>query len=119
MQSPRCPWADVDAISEAKLPGEANPSAEAPAKPVETIATVAQTAPKGSIESSKQSVSQYLSGIHIGGVRKGDRPMVLIQGTRFLVGDIIQPETGLKFDGIRDGRLAFRDSHGIIYLKSF
>jgi hypothetical protein len=67
----------------------------------------------------KEIISEYLSAIHIGGLRKGDRPMVLIEGKSFLVGEIVHEATGLKFDGIRDGRLAFRDTHGIVYLKSF
>ena len=73
----------------------------------------------GSAESSKQSVIQYLSRIRISGVRQGERPIVIIEGQSFYVGDIVETEYGLRFDGIRDGRLAFRDSHGIIFLKSF
>lgn len=120
----KVPVADVEAITadsppaevpmdvpvDVRLEAERAKAETTRAKPVARI---------GSIESSKQSVSQYLSGIHIGGVRKGDRPMILIEGQSYHLGDVVQPETGLKFDGLRDGRLAFKDSHGIVYLKSF
>jgi hypothetical protein len=43
----------------------------------------------------------------------------MIEGERFVVGDIVDSGTKLKFDGLRDGRLAFRDSYEIVYLKSF
>lgn len=95
---------------------EAVPDSSAPrttASPMESPVTI------GSAESSKQSVIQYLSRIRISGVRQGERPIVIIEGQSFYVGDIVETEYGLRFDGIRDGRLAFRDSHGIIFLKSF
>ncbi|MDQ8194608.1 hypothetical protein QEH59_09235 [Coraliomargarita sp. SDUM461004] len=86
-----------------------------------TLAATAavSVATNNTIDSNKQMISQYLSGIHIDGLRQGDRPMIIIQGERFQVGDLVQAETGLKFDGLRNGRLAFRDQHGIVYLKSF
>jgi hypothetical protein len=83
------------------------------------LADIASATQTRSAVADKESISKYLSEIHIGGLRKGDRPMVLIEGQRFLVGDIVHEATGLKFDGIRNGQLAFRDSHGIVYLKSF
>jgi hypothetical protein len=71
------------------------------------------------IKASKESVSRYLSNIQISGIRKGEQPAIMIEGERFVVGDIVDSGTKLKFDGLRDGRLAFRDSYEIIYLKSF
>lgn len=118
----KVPVADVEDITGSSAPDLANEKTIEEAPPAETAEAtpvVAETVPIGSAESSKQLVSQYLSGIHIGGVRKGERPMILIQGESFHVGDVVHSETGLKFDGLRDGRLAFRDSHGIVYLKSF
>lgn len=128
----KVPVADVETITATKptreppqeVPDDAPPVATPPVAtpPSKTLAQVAPSqvnAPTGTLESNKQSVSGYLSTIHIGGVRKGERPMILIEGERFLVGDVVHAETGLKFDGIREGRLAFRDSHGIVYLKSF
>lgn len=114
------PVADVDAIisesptpeSTAAISEVATPTEEAPAAAIAPAAS-------GSVEATKQSVSQYLSGIRIGGIRKGERPMVMIEGETFQVGDVVQAETNLKFDGLRDGRLAFRDQNGIVYLKSF
>lgn len=71
------------------------------------------------IEANKQNVSLYLSNVHIDGVRTGEQPVVMIKGQRYVVGDLLHPETGLKFDGLQKGRLAFRDRHGIVYLRSF
>jgi len=115
----KVPLADVDAITAQEAPEPPAEKAQTGSGPVEESAPPAPPATTNSIEANKQSVAQYLSGIHIGGVRKGGRPMILIGGRSFQVGDLVQTETGLKFDGLRDGKLAFRDSHGIIYLKSF
>lgn len=71
------------------------------------------------IEATKATVSQFLAALHIGGMRDGARPMVLIDGRAHNVGDTVQASTGLKFDGIRDGKLAFIDKNDIVYLKSF
>jgi hypothetical protein len=35
------------------------------------------------------------------------------------VSELLQAENGLKFAGLRDGRLAFRDQNEILYLRSF
>lgn len=119
----KVPVADVEAITTQEAPKP--PADESSADPAPTNVTVEENftpAPPpnaNSIEANKQSVAEYLSGIHIGGMRKGERPMILINGESFLVGDVVQTETGLKFDGLRDGKLAFRDSNGIVYLKSF
>jgi hypothetical protein len=75
--------------------------------------------PKHLVEESKQKVSQYLSSIHIDSLRQGQRPMVIINGSRYEVGDTVHSPTKLKFSGINKGRLMFRDQHGIVYLKSF
>ena len=102
--------AQTPALAQAAAGGDTRP----PAPPAAASAPTIQSA-----EAVRASVSKYLSSVHIGGLRQGERPMVIIEGQTFLVGDTVQPETGLKFDGMRDGRLAFRDTHGIVYLKSF
>lgn len=71
------------------------------------------------IELTKAAVSEFLASLHIGGMRQGARPMVLIDGEAHTVGDVVQAETGLKFGGVRDGKLAFIDENDVIYLKSF
>lgn len=71
------------------------------------------------IEADKQAASSFLSNIHIGGVRTGERPIIILDGERYNVDDVVHVETDLKFHGLRDGRLAFRDRNGIVYLKSF
>ena len=131
----KVPVADSDLIRGEQSNEGSTQTAEAatqPAQPAQTarpaqaaglepadVAPAAVRSPSVSVEATKQSVAQYLSNVHIGGVRKGDRPMILVNGESFLVGDLVHTETGLKFDGLREGKLAFRDSHGIVYLKSF
>ncbi|MFP4261265.1 MAG: hypothetical protein ACLFS1_09320, partial [Opitutales bacterium] len=66
-----------------------------------------------------QAVSDFLSKAHISGVRTGERPMVLINGATHTPGDLVEPETGLRFSGIRNGKLAFTDKNAVVYLKSF
>jgi hypothetical protein len=90
-----------------------------PATPSVSAVSAVSAASTEAIEKNKQLVSDYLRDLHIGGVRQGERPMVLIDGHNYLVGDTIQAATGLKFAGLRDGRLAFRDKYEIVYLKSF
>lgn len=67
----------------------------------------------------QSSVTEYLSSVHVGGMRQGERPMIIIDGTAYKPNDVVNEATGLKFDGFRDGKLAFRDRKGIVYLKSF
>jgi hypothetical protein len=64
-------------------------------------------------------VTEYLSSVHIGGMRQGERPMVILDGATYQQGDVVQEATGLKFAGFRNGKLAFRDGKEIVYLKSF
>ncbi|MGZ0710251.1 hypothetical protein ACWPKO_18130 [Coraliomargarita sp. W4R53] len=114
------PGTDVDAITQEPSAPVSLPAIIAETEVTATLPVVPEPdVPNSIIETNKQAVSQYLSNIHIGGLRKGERPMVILGGERFDVGDIVQAETGLKFDGLRNGRLAFRDHHGIVYLKSF
>ncbi len=70
-------------------------------------------------DSLVSAVSAYLSGIHIGGMRTTDRPMVIINGKNYNAGDTVDPDTGLRFSGIHNGKLAFTDKNGVAYLKSF
>lgn len=78
-----------------------------------------RTESSAEIEATKTAVSKFLAGLHIGGMRQGERPMILVDGRARTVGDTLHAETGLKFDGVRDGKLAFIDQNGIVYLKSF
>jgi hypothetical protein len=64
-------------------------------------------------------VSEFLKNAHIGGVRTGDRPKLLLNGQSYDQGDLIDPGTGLRFIGLRDKKLAFQDAQGIVYIKSF
>ncbi len=121
----KVPVADVDAITGETADNESTTAAAltapdkeaAPAQAVQALPPA--HSPINSIEDSKKIVSQYLSSVHVGGVRKGERPMILLDGRSYLLGEVVHPESGLKFDGFRKERLAFRDSHGIVYLKSF
>lgn len=108
----KIPVADIDQIkgeTQTKTPSDEQNLADTPIAP--------STTP--SISDNKQAVSKYLSGIHIDGSRKGDNPAVMIGGKLYGVGDMIEEKTGLKFAGFRNAKLAFEDSNGIVYLKSF
>lgn len=65
------------------------------------------------------AVSEYLTRAHVGGVRTGDRPKLILNGESYQPGDIVDPTSNLRFIGLRDGKLAFQDSQGTIYIKSF
>lgn len=115
------PVADIDALR-GDSPDKQETSDTEEVSEADTASQRAQRTPAISdkaLAATKQKASDYLSGLHIDGVREGERPMIIIAGKSYVVGDIVQAETGLKFDGLRDGRLAFRDSQGIVYLKSF
>ena len=75
--------------------------------------------PAGADQELVQTVSNFLSQVHIGGVRTGERPMVIVDGQNHTPGGVVDPETGLRFTGIRSGKLAFTDKNGVVYLKSF
>jgi hypothetical protein len=68
---------------------------------------------------NKAAISEFLSSVHIGGVRDSDRPMVIVDGQSYLAGDVLMDETGLTFAGVDEGKLVFHDDLGIVYLKSF
>ncbi|WPJ95293.1 hypothetical protein SH580_17870 [Coraliomargarita algicola] len=117
------PIADIDTLTGASTEATIDSDSEIASNNSESI-TSAQppntyAADKQASERDKQAASDYLSNIHIGGVRQGYRPMIIVDGERYNVGDVVQTETGLKFEGLREGRLAFRDQNGIVYLKSF
>lgn len=90
----------------ARRPNPANGTAEADRSPQVDRSLVAP-------------VSTLLGNLHIGGVRTGSRPMVIADGRNYSPGDLVDAETGLRFSGIRDEKLAFTDKNGVVYLKSF
>ncbi|MGJ8638160.1 MAG: hypothetical protein ACSHYA_02100 [Opitutaceae bacterium] len=67
----------------------------------------------------QEQVTQYLSSIHIDGVRTGSKPKVMIDALSYNIGTVLDEATGLSFEGVRDGKLLFKDRNGILYLKSF
>ena len=122
--------AEVDAdLEEAQRPG---PAAQAPsASTAETAETAVPAdspekpaAPKtearaSAIDSSRtDAVSGFLQNAHIGGVRTGDRPKLILNGQSYNQGDLVDADTGLRFIGFRDKKLAFRDAQGVVYIKS-
>jgi len=82
-------------------------------------AAVSTTAATTSGENGKQTAATFLANAHIDGVRSGSNPRVMLNGDNFIIGDIIDSTTGLKFIGIQDQKLLFRDRNGIVYGKSF
>lgn len=69
--------------------------------------------------SQTDAVSAILQSAHVGGVRTGDRPKLILNGQSYNKGDLVDPETGLRFIGLRDKKLAFQDAQGVVYIKSF
>jgi len=122
------PLPELDAIKSTGDPSPTDKSPTAvktPAKPIEETPpakeAATQTTSKNSelVEKSQQEVSAFLSDMHIGGLRQSANPMILIDGQNYQVGDIVHEATGLKFIGLRKERPAFRDRHGVVYLRSF
>ena len=121
------PDRNLDSVLEA----EATPDKSAASAPVAPVAPVAKptqvtqvakptqvpqvTQPK----SLKETVSQYLQNVHIGGIRSGPRARIMLDGENYNINDTVQTTTGLIFIGIRDQKLLFKDSNGIVYVKSF
>lgn len=108
-------------VSKATIGPDENAAASRanPPEPQRANPPKASTKLPAEVEATKATVSKFLAALHIGGMRQGARPMVLINGVAHNVGDTVQAETGLKFSGIRDGKLAFVDTNDIVYLKSF
>ncbi len=92
-------------LSQAAPATEAEPQPETTTPPVDSIRT--------------QLVSEFLQNAHIGGVRAGENPRLILNGTSYEQGDLVDPQNGLRFIGLREKRLAFQDAQGIVYLKSF
>lgn len=91
-----------------------------PAAPTETTSVAPPKAESPAVKAPQTSaVSEFLQNAHIGGVRTGDRPKLILNGQSYNQGDLVDPDTGLRFAGMRDEKLAFRDARGIVYLKSF
>lgn len=45
--------------------------------------------------------------------------MILLNGEAFDRGALVDEASGLKFEGFRYGKMAFRGADGIVYIKSF
>jgi hypothetical protein len=115
MQDPESAWIE----EKAPMPVEKPSQQEIEAKPV-AIAEAVPVASTPSVDSSTTSaVSEFLKNAHIGGVRTGNRPKLLLNGQNYDQGELIDPGTGLRFIGLRDQKLAFQDAQGITYIKSF
>lgn len=106
----------ADADDEVESFSGKSPASKAPKQAPKAVVPQQKAATSGVGESS---VTEYLSSVHVGGMRQGERPMIIIDGAAYQLNDVVHEATGLKFDGFRDGKLAFRDRKGIVYLKSF
>jgi flagellar basal body-associated protein FliL len=70
-------------------------------------------------ENHKEAVSDFLSNVHIGGVRTGVNARIMLNGQNYELNDTVYGATGLTFIGTQDQKLLFRDRNGVIYVKSF
>jgi len=96
-------------------PATAKPATAKPATAKPATAKPATAPSRANVD----AVSDFLTGAHIGGVRAGENPKVMINGQSYSMNELIDADTGLRFAGMRDGKLAFKDAKGIVYLKSF
>ena len=67
----------------------------------------------------REAATLYLAQIHIDGFRNGTTPKVMIDAESYKIGEVIDETTGLSFEGIKDGKLLFKDRNELYYLKSF
>lgn len=67
----------------------------------------------------QESVTEFLNTVHIGGMRSGANARVMLNEVTYQVGDIVHVPSELRFEGIQDGRLVFKDKNGVLYMKSF
>ena len=88
-------------------------------KETEGLAETAATSPTPSAGDLKDAVSYFLSNAHIGGMRSGENPRIMLNGESYAVGDRVDLKTDLRFVGMQNGKLLFRDKNGIVYAKSF
>ncbi|HAV14581.1 MAG TPA: hypothetical protein DCX06_13985 [Opitutae bacterium] len=78
--------------------------------------TLSTPAPSTELQAA---VTEFLSTLHIDGLRSGSNPKVMINAESYLLGEEVNRSTGLTFEGVKDGKLLFKDRNGLYYLKSF
>lgn len=114
----------------AKIPGTSSDFEERPSEPEEkpaqaapevdrTTATETEKLPAAANSIQTDNVANFLTNAHIGGVRKGNNPKLILNGKSYNKGDLVDPTNELRFVGFKDEKLAFRDAQGIVYIKSF
>lgn len=118
MQDPERAWTEAEAPAPAEELSQELDDAK-PAEPAEIIEPVPVVSPPSVNSSHTSEVSEFLQKAHIGGVRTGERPKLLLDGQSYDLGELIDPATGLRFIGLRDKKLAFQDAQGVVYIKSF
>lgn len=98
--------AATTAASTANLPPAATAVAKSEPKPIVPLA------PEPSPE-----IKAWVNGLRISGVRRGDSPKVLIDRKTFSVGDFVNAEQGITFDGFDASRemIRFKDKEGALY----
>lgn len=112
-------------ISKAKEAISKVPGAESIPTGLDTTATDAGSgaggtqAKAGTTTAGQSTVSEFLKNAHIGGVRTGERPMLILNGQSYMPGATVNEEYDLRFIGFVDEKLAFRDNQNIVYVKSF
>ncbi len=121
LEDPEAAWTeDVPAQLPAQLPAPVEPPAPEVSCP--TIVERPKPAPavaRPPVNTQQNAVTEFLQQSHIGGVRMGERPKLLLNGLNYGPGDLIDPATGLRFIGLRDKKIVFQDSQGIVYIKRF
>lgn len=74
--------------------------------------------PANSNPESDPAIQAYVESLVFHGVRSaGSNSRLLISGRVYRIGDILEPRYGLKFTGIRSGKVVFKDKIGASYLR--
>ncbi|WP_269522226.1 hypothetical protein [Coraliomargarita parva] len=123
--TPSGPIAKAKAVVEQVAQAEAdagallNPAEPVAVKPVQAETSAPKADSKVDTNEYRDQVSAYLSDAQVGAVRTGNQARVMLDDISYVIGDTVEPSTGLVFVGTKDGRLVFKDRNGVYYLKSF
>ncbi len=102
-------------MAEAKI--ETKPDTVAPVAPPPEVTPPKPVAPAPKM--SPKAIA-YIENLHIAGIRASTYDSkVLMNDHVYRVGDLVDPDLGIKITGITSGSLTFKDDHGAEYTRQF
>ena len=113
--------AEVPTLDMEALTNETEADAAPSADDIALASSDSETPPAAELQTGdlRTSVSGFLSSATIGMVRTGSSARVMLNSENFRIGDVVDPATGLVFQGTQDGKLVFKDRNEVTYHKSF